>query len=52
MVSRIVSRSTVSVNTNISASLFAPSGLHTDRLVLRRPLAGDAAAVRPLRQRP
>jgi len=41
----MVSRSTATVNTNISASLFAPSTLHTDRLVLRRPAAGDAAAV-------
>ncbi len=41
----MVSRSTAPVNTNISASLFAPATLHTDRLVLRRPSASDAAAV-------
>jgi ribosomal-protein-alanine N-acetyltransferase len=41
----MVSRSAAPVNTNISASLFAPTGLHTPRLVLRRPLASDAADV-------
>ena len=41
----MVSRSTAPVNTNISASLFAPSTLHTDRLVLRRPYASDAVDV-------
>jgi ribosomal-protein-alanine N-acetyltransferase len=41
----MVSRSTPAVNTFMSASLFAPATLRTERLVLRRPAAGDAAAV-------
>jgi [ribosomal protein S5]-alanine N-acetyltransferase len=41
----MVSRSTPPVNTYMSASLFAPAIIHTDRLVLRRPADGDAPAV-------
>lgn len=41
----MVSRSVTAANTYMSASPYAPATVETDRLVLRRPVPGDAPAV-------